>query len=133
MCQKAMCMLPIYCTIPYWFFWCFFTPSPLDFEVNFSFPFFFLPNGSGFAGGNVIKVLQGERIGTLFHRDAHKWVPVEHVGVREMAVAARESSRRLQVPITLYIDHLLYFFHNWRRFFACTASVSCVYTFFCLI
>lgn len=51
---------------------------------------------SGFAGGNIIKVLRGERVGTLFHRDAHKWVPVEHDGVREMAVAARECSRRLQ-------------------------------------
>ncbi|KAK1377981.1 Delta-1-pyrroline-5-carboxylate synthase [Heracleum sosnowskyi] len=51
---------------------------------------------SGLAGGNIIKVLRGERIGTLFHRDAQKWVPVEHTGVREMAVAARESSRRLQ-------------------------------------
>lgn len=58
-------------------------------------------DGSGFAGGNIIKVLQGERVGTLFHRDAHQWVPVEHVGVREMAVASRECSRRLQVSISL--------------------------------
>ncbi|XP_059628078.1 delta-1-pyrroline-5-carboxylate synthase [Cornus florida] len=51
---------------------------------------------SGYAVGNIIKVLQGERIGTLFHRDAHKWAPPGEVGGREMAVAARESSRRLQ-------------------------------------
>ncbi|KAA8539678.1 hypothetical protein F0562_026370 [Nyssa sinensis] len=51
---------------------------------------------SGYAGDNIIKVLQGERIGTLFHRDAHKWAPLGEVGAREMAVAARESSRRIQ-------------------------------------
>ncbi|KAK6136055.1 hypothetical protein DH2020_030160 [Rehmannia glutinosa] len=41
-------------------------------------------------------VLNGKRIGTLFHRDANKWVPQGEVGTRDMAVAARESSRRLQ-------------------------------------
>ncbi|KAJ7960168.1 Delta-1-pyrroline-5-carboxylate synthase [Quillaja saponaria] len=51
---------------------------------------------SGFAAENIIKVLQGERIGTLFHQDAHLWAPVKEVDAREMAVAARESSRRLQ-------------------------------------
>ncbi|GFY82161.1 delta 1-pyrroline-5-carboxylate synthase 2 [Actinidia rufa] len=51
---------------------------------------------SGYATNNIIKVLQGERIGTLFHRDAQKWAPVGDVGARDMAVAARESSRRLQ-------------------------------------
>ncbi|KAM7491995.1 hypothetical protein LguiA_034916 [Lonicera macranthoides] len=51
---------------------------------------------SGFAGDNILKVLQAERIGTLFHRDAHKWVPLGELGAREMAVAARDSSRRLQ-------------------------------------
>uniref|UniRef100_A0A2N9FDX7 Aspartate/glutamate/uridylate kinase domain-containing protein n=1 Tax=Fagus sylvatica TaxID=28930 RepID=A0A2N9FDX7_FAGSY len=51
---------------------------------------------SGYAPENIIKVLQGERIGTLFHRDAHLWAPVKEIGAREMAVAARESSRRLQ-------------------------------------
>lgn len=65
--------------------------------------FLSLSNGSGLAGGNIIKVLRGERIGTLFHRDAQKWVPVEHIGVREMAVAARESSRRLQVRVTFLV------------------------------
>ncbi|XP_073135355.1 delta-1-pyrroline-5-carboxylate synthase isoform X1 [Henckelia pumila] len=51
---------------------------------------------SGFAADNIIKVLNGKRIGTLFHRDAHKWSPQGEVGALEMAVSARESSRRLQ-------------------------------------
>lgn len=51
---------------------------------------------SGYAAENIIKVLQGQRIGTLFHQDAHLWEPTKEVGAREMAVAARESSRRLQ-------------------------------------
>ncbi|GLT75466.1 hypothetical protein SLA2020_471890 [Shorea laevis] len=51
---------------------------------------------SGFAAENIIKVLQGKRIGTLFHQDAHLWEPLKDVGAREMAVAARESSRQLQ-------------------------------------
>ncbi|XP_072083519.1 delta-1-pyrroline-5-carboxylate synthase isoform X4 [Arachis hypogaea] len=51
---------------------------------------------SGYAAENIIKVLQGQRIGTLFHKDAHKWAPVKEVDAREMAVAARDCSRRLQ-------------------------------------
>ncbi|GAB4831846.1 Delta-1-pyrroline-5-carboxylate synthase [Ancistrocladus abbreviatus] len=51
---------------------------------------------SGFAADNIIKVLQGQRVGTLFHQDAHLWAPMKEIGAREMAVAARESSRRLQ-------------------------------------
>ncbi|XP_028776170.1 delta-1-pyrroline-5-carboxylate synthase isoform X2 [Neltuma alba] len=51
---------------------------------------------SGYAPENILKVLQGQCIGTLFHRDAHKWVPVKEVSAREMAVAARDCSRRLQ-------------------------------------
>ncbi|KAF9595636.1 hypothetical protein IFM89_001509 [Coptis chinensis] len=51
---------------------------------------------SGFATDNIIKVLQGERVGTLFHQDAHLWTPLKEVGAREMAVAARDCSRRLQ-------------------------------------
>ncbi|XP_052209963.1 delta-1-pyrroline-5-carboxylate synthase [Diospyros lotus] len=51
---------------------------------------------SGNGSDNILKVLKGQCIGTLFHRDAHKWVPQGEVGAREMAVAARESSRRLQ-------------------------------------
>nr|AML23859.1 Delta1-pyrroline-5-carboxylate synthetase [Kosteletzkya pentacarpos] len=51
---------------------------------------------SGYATDNIIKVLQGKRVGTLFHRDAHLWTSVKQVDAREMAVAARECSRRLQ-------------------------------------
>nr|ANU05021.1 delta-1-pyrroline-5-carboxylate synthase 1 [Manihot esculenta] len=51
---------------------------------------------SGYAPENIIKVLQGECVGTLFHQDAHSWSPVKHFGAREMAAAARESSRQLQ-------------------------------------
>ncbi|GMI87177.1 delta 1-pyrroline-5-carboxylate synthase 2 [Hibiscus trionum] len=51
---------------------------------------------SGCTAENIIRVLRGQRIGTLFHRDAHLWEPTKEVGAREMAVAARESSRRLQ-------------------------------------
>ena len=52
---------------------------------------------SGYAAENIIKVLQGQRIGTLFHKDAHEWALVKEVDAREMAVAARDCSRRLQV------------------------------------
>ncbi|PHU09005.1 Delta-1-pyrroline-5-carboxylate synthase [Capsicum chinense] len=45
---------------------------------------------------NTISVLHGECIGTLFHRDANKWASIGEIGAREMAVAARECSRRLQ-------------------------------------
>ncbi|KAL7147742.1 hypothetical protein ABFS83_06G127100 [Erythranthe nasuta] len=51
---------------------------------------------SGFVADSIIKVLDGKHIGTLFHQDASKWVPHGEVGAREMAVAARECSRRLQ-------------------------------------
>lgn len=51
---------------------------------------------SGFATNNIIKVLEGERIGTLFHQDAHIWAPFKKVDARQMAVAARQCSRRLQ-------------------------------------
>ncbi|KAL9231388.1 hypothetical protein vseg_006623 [Gypsophila vaccaria] len=51
---------------------------------------------SGKATDNIIKVLNGQRIGTLFHKDAHLWVSTKETGAREMAVAARECSRRLQ-------------------------------------
>ncbi|EOY18013.1 Pyrroline-5-carboxylate synthetase isoform 5 [Theobroma cacao] len=51
---------------------------------------------SGYAAENILKVLQGKRIGTLFHQNAHLWEPIKEVGAHEMAVAARESSRRLQ-------------------------------------
>ncbi|KAJ4904723.1 Delta-1-pyrroline-5-carboxylate synthase B [Raphanus sativus] len=51
---------------------------------------------SGFAAENIAKVLNGLRVGTLFHQDAHLWAPVVDTTSREMAVAARESSRKLQ-------------------------------------
>lgn len=51
---------------------------------------------SGFATDNIIKVLQGHRIGTLFHQNAHLWAETKDVTGHDMAVAARESSRRLQ-------------------------------------
>jgi len=60
-------------------------------SINFFSPY------SGFAAENIINVLQGKRIGTLFHKDAHEWAQVKEVDAREMAVAARECSRRLQV------------------------------------
>ncbi|XAR66236.1 Glutamate-5-semialdehyde dehydrogenase [Bertholletia excelsa] len=55
---------------------------------------------SGFAANNIIKVLQGKQVGTLFHRDAQKWDPLGEIGARQMAVAARESSRQLQAMST---------------------------------
>ncbi|AQK93367.1 proline responding1 [Zea mays] len=51
---------------------------------------------SGFASQSIVRVLQGEKIGTLFHKDASLWEPSKDVSAREMAVAARECSRRLQ-------------------------------------
>ncbi|KAL1194950.1 Delta-1-pyrroline-5-carboxylate synthase B [Cardamine amara subsp. amara] len=51
---------------------------------------------SGFAAENIGKVLKGLRVGTLFHKDAHLWAPVVDTTSRDMAVAARESSRQLQ-------------------------------------
>ncbi|CAJ1801117.1 unnamed protein product [Sphenostylis stenocarpa] len=51
----------------------------------------------GFATDNIIRVLRGERIGTVFHKDAHFWTSIKEVSAHEMAVAARDSSRRLQV------------------------------------
>ncbi|KAL5973466.1 Delta-1-pyrroline-5-carboxylate synthase [Asimina triloba] len=52
---------------------------------------------SGYATDNVIKVLEGKCVGTLFHLDAHLWAPSKEVGACEMAVAARECSRKLQI------------------------------------
>ncbi|KAE7996717.1 hypothetical protein FH972_001416 [Carpinus fangiana] len=62
---------------------------------------------SGYAAENIIKVLQGECVGTLFHHDAHLWAAVREVGAREMAVAARESSRRLQAMSSHYRKKIL--------------------------
>ncbi|KAL6519441.1 Delta-1-pyrroline-5-carboxylate synthase [Orobanche gracilis] len=46
--------------------------------------------------GNIAKVLEGQRIGTLFHRDAHRWITLDEFSAREMALAARECSVALQ-------------------------------------
>nr|ABV03819.1 delta-1-pyrroline-5-carboxylate synthetase [Tripidium arundinaceum] len=51
---------------------------------------------SRFASQSILRVLQGEKIGTLFHKDASLWEPSKDVSAREMAVSARECSRRLQ-------------------------------------
>ncbi|MQL86774.1 hypothetical protein Taro_019295, partial [Colocasia esculenta] len=57
---------------------------------------------SGYTTDGITKVLQGERVGTLFHRDAHLWATHKDISLhkvdsaRDMAVSARECSRRLQ-------------------------------------
>ncbi|KAI5019188.1 hypothetical protein ZWY2020_044076 [Hordeum vulgare] len=51
---------------------------------------------SGCASQSLVKVLRGEKIGTLFHKNASSWEPSKDASVREMAVAARDCSRRLQ-------------------------------------
>ncbi|KAL8036665.1 hypothetical protein ABFX02_12G173000 [Erythranthe guttata] len=51
---------------------------------------------SGYVSENIAKVLEGQRVGTLFHRDAHSWVTLNELSAREMAVAARECSTKLQ-------------------------------------
>ncbi|KAF3508607.1 hypothetical protein F2Q69_00001962, partial [Brassica cretica] len=51
---------------------------------------------SGFSTENIDKVLRGLRVGTLFHQDACQWAPVTDSTARDMAVAARESSRKFQ-------------------------------------
>ncbi|KAL2614225.1 hypothetical protein R1flu_025917 [Riccia fluitans] len=51
---------------------------------------------SGFDPQSLQRVLSGEKIGTLFHKDAKQWVALKGTGARDMAVAARNASRRLQ-------------------------------------
>ncbi|VAH08016.1 unnamed protein product [Triticum turgidum subsp. durum] len=51
---------------------------------------------SGCASQSLVKVLRGEKIGTLFHKNASLWEPSKDTSVREMAVAARDCSRHLQ-------------------------------------
>ncbi|CAL4946586.1 unnamed protein product [Urochloa decumbens] len=51
---------------------------------------------SGFATDTIIKVLKGEKVGTLFHNQANSWECSKEATAREMAVAARDCSRRLQ-------------------------------------
>ncbi|XP_073223469.1 delta-1-pyrroline-5-carboxylate synthase-like [Cicer arietinum] len=52
---------------------------------------------NGYATDNIIRVLQGEKMGTVFHKDAHLWKNIKQESAHEMAVAARNSSRRLQI------------------------------------
>ena len=56
--------------------------------------------GSGCANNSLQRVMRGDHIGTLFHKDAHLWVDMKETGARDMAVAARDGSRRLQVCST---------------------------------
>ncbi|XP_017416970.1 delta-1-pyrroline-5-carboxylate synthase isoform X2 [Vigna angularis] len=77
---------------------------------------------SGFATDNIIRVLRGERIGTIFHKDAHLWTSIKEVSAHEMAVAARHSSRRLQVSEVTCIKcegqfGSLVLLHNWCFWF----------------
>ncbi|KAG2601936.1 hypothetical protein PVAP13_5KG627200 [Panicum virgatum] len=51
---------------------------------------------SGFATDSIIKVLKGEKIGTLFHNEANSWECTKEATAREMAVAARDCSRWLK-------------------------------------
>ncbi len=53
--------------------------------------------GSGYAPESLQRVVRGDHIGTLFHKDAHLWVDMKETGARDMAVSARDASRRLQV------------------------------------
>ncbi|KAH9316449.1 hypothetical protein KI387_025076, partial [Taxus chinensis] len=53
---------------------------------------------SGFTADGILRVLQGQCVGTLFHRDAHLWYSdlVKEDTARQMAVSARDASRCLQ-------------------------------------
>jgi delta-1-pyrroline-5-carboxylate synthetase len=51
---------------------------------------------SGCAADSLQRVMRGDHVGTLFHKDAHQWVDQKETGARAMAVAARDGSRRLQ-------------------------------------
>ncbi|CAA6656782.1 unnamed protein product [Spirodela intermedia] len=44
----------------------------------------------------VISSTQGRKVGTLFHQHAEKLVSLKEIGARDMAVSARECSRRFQ-------------------------------------
>ncbi|XP_068488910.1 delta-1-pyrroline-5-carboxylate synthase-like isoform X1 [Phaseolus vulgaris] len=68
---------------------------------------------SGYATDNIIRVLRGERVGTIFHKDAHLWTSIKEVSAHEMAVSARDSSRRLQVSEITYIKCEQVHFHEF--------------------
>eukprot|EP00850_Spirogloea_muscicola_P008009 SM000042S15276 [mRNA] locus=s42:42441:48707:+ [translate_table: standard] len=55
---------------------------------------------SGYAADAVLRVMRGEHVGTLFHRDAAKWAALKEGRARDMAVAARNASRKLQALST---------------------------------
>jgi hypothetical protein len=75
---------------------CSFVPIFLNFYVTLLL-FLFLWEGSGCTADGLQRVMRGEHIGTLFHKDAHLWFDLKETGARDMAVAARDASRRLQV------------------------------------
>nr|XP_027191255.1 delta-1-pyrroline-5-carboxylate synthase-like isoform X3 [Cicer arietinum]XP_027191256.1 delta-1-pyrroline-5-carboxylate synthase-like isoform X3 [Cicer arietinum] len=62
---------------------------------------------SGYATDNIIRVLQGEKMGTVFHKDAHLWKNIKQESAHEMAVAACNSSRRLQISRLAKSVHML--------------------------
>lgn len=51
---------------------------------------------SGFTADGILRVINGERIGTLFHKDAHLWVSKKEASTHQMAIDARTASRQLQ-------------------------------------
>eukprot|EP00252_Welwitschia_mirabilis_P000169 TRINITY_DN1012_c0_g1_i6.p1 TRINITY_DN1012_c0_g1~~TRINITY_DN1012_c0_g1_i6.p1 ORF type:complete len:695 (+),score=124.78 TRINITY_DN1012_c0_g1_i6:147-2231(+) len=51
---------------------------------------------SGYDTDGILGVLRGEMKGTIFHKDAHSWMPAKELTARQMAVSARDASRRLQ-------------------------------------
>ncbi|KAH9546290.1 hypothetical protein CY35_12G087500 [Sphagnum magellanicum] len=51
---------------------------------------------SGCTPEGLQRVMHGDHIGTLFHKDAHLWVDMKETGARDMAVSARDASRHLQ-------------------------------------
>lgn len=53
---------------------------------------------SGLAHDSIRRALKGQMVGTLFHKDAHLWGSAQggKGAARDMAVAARDASRRLQ-------------------------------------
>lgn len=50
---------------------------------------------SGYTTDGILRAFRGERIGTLFHRDAHLWLLVKDINARQMEVATRNASRNL--------------------------------------
>jgi hypothetical protein len=66
--------------------------------------------GSGCTPEGLQRVMHGDHIGTLFHKDAHLWVDMKETGARDMAVSARDASRHLQVCLYyLFILAILFF------------------------